>query len=309
MVRPVRALPEQPDARLADLIASFRRDLRADGKAPRTCQLYGIAVELFSGWLAEQGRPQILGELTRPALREWFAALADINAASTIRTRWKGMHRFCGWLVSEGELSETPMTGMTAPNPPPVPVPILSDAELTALLKACSGRDIADRRDEAMLRMLLDCGIRVSELTGLRVADVDLDNEYATVTGKGSKVRPVYFGTRTARALDRYLRERRRHRWAHVDALFLSERGPMSPDGVRERMKVRAVQAGLKDRLHPHRFRHTFAHDFLMAGGGERDLKRLAGWTSDVMLERYGASAADVRAQAAAKRLRRGDRV
>lgn len=309
MASPLRALPEQPDARLADLVSSFRRDLRADGKAPRTTVLYGIAVELFAGWLAEQGRPQTLGELTRPALREWFAALADKNAASTIRTRWKGMHRFCGWLVAEGELRETPMTGMTAPNPPPNPVPILSDEELTALLKACSGRTLADRRDEAMLRMLLDCGIRVSELTGLRLADVDLDHEYATVTGKGSKVRPVYFGTRTARALDRYLRERRRHRWAHLDAFFLSERGPMSPDGVRERMKVRATEAGLKDRLHPHRFRHTFAHDFLMAGGGERDLKRLAGWTSDVMLERYGASAADVRAREAAKRLGRGDRV
>jgi hypothetical protein len=54
---------------------------------------------------------------------------------------------------------------------------------------------------------------------------------------------------------------------------------------------------------------HTFAHDFLMSGGQERDLKRLAGWSSDVMLERYGASAADVRAKATAQRLKRGDRV
>ena len=71
----------------------------------------------------------------------------------------------------------------------------------------------------------------------------------------------------------------------------------MSTDGARERIKVRAAQAGLSDRLHPHRFRHTFAHDYLMAGGQERDLKRLAGWTSDVMLERYGASTADARAR------------
>jgi integrase len=82
----------------------------------------------------------------------------------------------------------------------------------------------------------------------------------------------------------------------------------MSTDGVRERLKVRGAMAGITD-LHPHRFRHTFAHDYLMAGGQERDLKRLAGWTSDVMLERYGASAADARAKAAAQRMRRGDRV
>jgi integrase len=65
----------------------------------------------------------------------------------------------------------------------------------------------------------------------------------------------------------------------------------MTPDGLPKRMKVREAPAGIED-LHQHRFRHTFAHDFLVSGGQERDLKRLAGWTSDVMLERYGASAA-----------------
>ena len=86
---------------------------------------------------------------------------------------------------------------------------------------------------------------------------------------------------------------RSHHRWAHLDALFLTQRGPY-PRMVRDRV-LRGQLAGIED-LHPHRFRHTFAHDFLMSGGQERDLKRLAGWSSDVMLERYGASAADARA-------------
>jgi len=89
---------------------------------------------------------------------------------------------------------------------------------------------------------------------------------------------------------------------------MLTQRGGLTPDGARERMAALGARAGL-DHLHPHRFRHTFAHDFLMAGGQERDLKRLAGWTSDVMLERYGASAADARAKSAAQKLKRGDRV
>jgi len=159
-----------------------------------------------------------------------------------------------------------------------------------------------------MIRLLLDCGIRVSELCGLTVAGLNLDDGMALVLGKGGKVRPVYFGARTARALDRYLRLRGQHRWAHLDRLFLTQRGPLSTDGARERIRVRGLAAGIED-VHPHRFRHTFAHDFLMAGGQERDLKRLAGWTSDTMLERYGASAADVRAKSAAQRLKRGDRV
>jgi site-specific recombinase XerD len=145
-------------------------------------------------------------------------------------------------------------------------------------------------------------------LCGLTVDGIDLDQGMALVRGKGSKVRPVYFGARTARAVDRYVRARSTQRWAHLDALFLTQRGALTPDGARERMKVRGAQAGITD-LHPHRFRHTFAHDFLMNGGQERDLKRLAGWSSDVMLERYGASAADARAKAAAQRMKRGDRV
>jgi site-specific recombinase XerD len=110
--------------------------------------------------------------------------------------------------------------------------------------------------------------------------------------------------------LDRYIRERAKHRCASSAALFIGERGRITTDGVRVRLKVRAEMAGLDPRLvHPHRFRHTNAHDFLLAGGQERDLKRLMGWRSDTMLERYGASAADHRAREAARRLRRGDRI
>lgn len=148
----------------------------------------------------------------------------------------------------------------------------------------------------------------MAELSGLTVEAVDLDNGYALVKGKGSKVRPVYFAPRTVAALDKYLRRRKGHRWAHLDALFLSQRGAWTTDGVRNRITDLGNRAGIAG-LHPHRFRHTWAHDFLMSGGQERDLKRLAGWSSDVMLERYGASAADARARAAAQRLRRGDRV
>lgn len=294
--------------RLDDLCASFKRDLRAEGKAPRTGELYALSVKLFSTWLVAHGRPATLDELSRSAIREWLADLAEEREQSTVRTRFKGLHRFCGWLVAEGELAEHPMTGMQAPAPAAKPVPVLTDGELAALIKACGGRDFISRRDEAMIRMLLDTGVRVSELCGLTVDDLDLDRETALVRGKGNKIRPVYFAARTVRALDRYLRVRRVHRWAHLSALWLTQRGALSTDGARERMRIRGREAGIEG-LHPHMFRHVFAHDYLMAGGQERDLKRLAGWSSDVMLERYGASAADARAAAAARRMARGDRV
>lgn len=295
--------------RLEDLLSSFGRVLKSEGKAPRTVVLYGMSVRLFSRWLVERDRPAVLDELSRAAIREWLAELTDRNAPGTVRTRWRGLYRFCGWLVADEILTTNPMLGMSIPAAPPTPVPVLSDDELTALIKACQGKRWYDRRDEALIRFLLDCGVRVAELCALTLADVDLDREMAMVTGKGSKIRPVYFGARTARALDRWLRERRRHKHTSADALFLGERGPLTPDGVREIVKVRGRAAGIRDRLHPHRFRHTFAHDYLLNGGQGTDLKRLAGWSSDVMLERYGASGADVRAREASRRMRRGDRV
>jgi site-specific recombinase XerD len=297
------------DEPLEDLAASFARSLRAEMRAPRTVKLYVMSVSMFSTWLTTNGRPATLDQLTRDGIREWLGHLAEDREASTVRTRFKGLHRFCGWLVAEGEIDTSPMAGMSPPEAKDKPVPVLSDDELIALLKTCAGRGFEDRRDEAMIRVLLDAGVRVSELCGMTLENVDLDREMALVLGKGNRIRPVYLGTRTVRALDRYVRERRRHRFAHLDALFLTQRGALSTDGARERIKIRAEQAGLKDRMHPHRFRHTFAHDFLINGGQERDLKRLAGWSSDTMLERYGSSAADMRAREASRRLRRGDRV
>jgi site-specific recombinase XerD len=287
---------------------SFLRHLRAEGRAPATLRLYGQAVTFFSRWLESQGREATLDELNRAAIREWLAVLSDTHEPGTVKVRYRGLFRFCVWLVDEDELSSNPMAKMSPPTLPMKPVPIISDDDLTALLKACSGKEFNDRRDEALIRLLLDCGVRVSEACGLRLDDLDLDQGMALVKGKGSKVRPIYFGARTARALDRYVRVRSHHRWAHLEALFLTQRGALSPDGARERVNVRGQIAGI-DHIWPHRFRHTYAHDFLLAGGQERDLKRLAGWSSDVMLERYGASAADARAKAAAQRLKRGDRV
>lgn len=295
-------------AQLQDLERSFLRHLRAEGLSPATLRLYGQSVTFFVRWLEAEGRPGTLDQLSRPAIRDWLAALMDRQEPGTVKTRYRGLYRFCRWLVDEQELDENPMRALAPPALKAKPVPVISDDELAALLKACTGKEFSDRRDEALVRLLLDCGVRVSELCGLRVDSVDLDQGMALVRGKGSKVRPVYLSARTVRAVDRYLRMRRTHRWNHLDALFLTQRGALSTDGARDRIKLRGAIAGIPD-LHPHRFRHTFAHDFLMAGGQERDLKRLAGWTSDAMLERYGASAADVRAKSAAQKLKRGDRV
>lgn len=292
-----------------DLVSSFEISLRAAKLADGSIKLYCVTVVQYGEWLDRQGKPADLDEITRSNITAWLADLSGRLATNTVRLRFRAMSRFCRWLVDEDEIDAHPMRGLAVPEQEIPHVPVFDDDDLAALIKACEGRRWQDRRDEAMLRVLIDCGIRVGELCGMTTAGTDLKRETAIVRGKGSKDRPIWFSSRTTRALDRWLRSRRSHKHASSDALFLSERGPITRDGVRWIIARRAEAAGLGDRVNPHRFRHTWASDFLLAGGQQTDLKRLAGWNSDVQLARYGASAADVRAMAAARRLRRGDRI
>jgi site-specific recombinase XerD len=303
--------PKTTSEPLDFLSRQFARYLRSEGKADRTRHLYVETLRFYTEWLTEQGISADLSAVTRDNVLDWLASLRDRKLAdNTVSSRWRHLRRFVKWAVDEGILDANPLNGIHVDTPQPTLVPVLTDEDLSALIKACKGNEFLERRDEAMLRLLIDCGIRVSELVGIDLDELDLDGEMVTVTGKGNRRRAVYFGGKTGLALDRYLRVRRHHRYASDPALFLGERGRFSTDGVRDRVKVRARQAGLPPaKVHPHAFRHSWAHDWRLNGGDSEDLKRLAGWRSDAMLARYGASAADQRAREAAKRLRRGDRI
>lgn len=304
---------------IPDLAASFRRELRGAQKSPRTLVLYGQSTRFFCDWLTAQGRPTTLDQLTKHAISAWLADLGERLDVETIRTRLRGMRRFCRWLVAEGELDKAPTEGVPMPERSDKPKRVLSDEELRVLLKLCAvprgktgvfdSRVFEGRRDEVIIRILADCGVRVSELAGLDLGNVDQEQEMVYVIGKGNRPRAIPYGSKTATAIDRYLRARATHPKAKGTTRFLlSQRGPMSADGVRWRMEELGKAAGIDD-LHPHALRHTNAHRWLAAGGQERDLMHLMGWRSDAMLQVYARTTAVERAHAAHRRAALGDRL
>lgn len=293
----------------ADL-ASFKRYLRAANRAPLTMTTYGKAVEALAVFLDAHGMPTEAASITREHVESYLVDLMDRGLKpATVAQRFRSLQQFFKWLHEEGEIKQSPMANMKAPLIPETPPPVLQEDEIRRLLKASEGTGLDERRDTAIIRLLLDTGMRRAEVAGLRVVDVDFDHDVALVMGKGRRPRSCPFGRRTAQALDRYLRVRGRHYASDSEWLWLGRKGRLGDTGIAQMLRRRAVEAGLDRRLYPHLFRHTFAHEMLSAGMQEGDLMHLAGWRSRQMLGRYGASAASERAREAYKTLSPGDRL
>lgn len=295
-----------PPLDLVALLPSWLLALRSERKSAATIKVYGDGVRAFFKWCDEHGHSPALD---RDLVKGFVADLLDAGAEpATARSRQLAMRRFSTWLEEEGEIDSDPLLGLKAPKLDTKVTESLSDDELRKLIKACSGKEFRDRRDEAIVRLMAETGMRAGEVVGLAVPDADLTRGLVTVRrGKGGKGRVAPFGAQTGVAIDRYLRQRRTHQLAEIPDLWLGERSKrFSYDALHKTLGYRAQLAGLTN-FHPHLLRHTAASRWLAAGGSEGGLMAVAGWSTRDMIDRYTRSTAADRAASEARGLNLGD--
>ena len=233
--------------------------------------------------------------------------------SSTKQNYQKHLRCFFSWMVEEGQLSCSPMERMPTVVVRSDQIQPFTREQVTAFLQAAR-RSRNRLRDEAIITVLFDTGIRASELCSLRMRDVDLDQYRCRVLGKGNKYRDVPFSKASRKAVWQYLRDEGRDK---EDPLFMSERGTeagnaMTRSGLQQLIQRLGDSAGISvTRCSPHTFRHTFAVEFLRNGGNTFSLMLILGHTSLHMTNKYVALAqADIQQQhrqfSPADRLERG---
>jgi site-specific recombinase XerD len=196
--------PDSPSGPTLGVLAdSFRRSLLAENKSPKTVTTYLDAVTTFETYVRGRGLPTAADRIPKTLCLDFVADQLARFKPATASVRYRALQSFFRWAVAEGELEANPMATMRPPHVPETPPAVYSDDELHRLLAACEGRGFDDRRDIAIVRLFLDTGMRLAELAGLRIADVDFEQNIALVLGKGRRQRACPFGHKTAQALDR----------------------------------------------------------------------------------------------------------
>jgi integrase/recombinase XerD len=285
------------DARdYAELAGFWRISLVNANLSAETIRSYLRGVTAFAAWCqARGGEP----ELTLRNAEAYTAGLLEAGqSASTATARQLAVRRFSAWLAAldPPEIPRDELAGLKAPKLDSKVVDALTPEQLRALIAACAGRRFVDVRDTAIVRFMADTGARADEVISLKVIDVQIEAGSAVIIrGKGGKGRRSGFGPKTAEALARYARARRRHPLAGRPEFWLAERRRvLNYQALYAELRRRAARAGIEG-FHPHMLRHTAAVRWMKAGGSVTGLMSQGGWTDIALVQRYlGAAQADL---------------
>lgn len=270
------------------IIGSWGRHLRLErGLSPRTVEAYTANLTDFALHLPPKTEPS---QVTKSDIEAYMVTLYERRTAPTTQARTlSALKAFFRYLVAKGDMDTSPTEQIASPKcGRPLP-DTLSTAEIDAMIAAIDPSSPSGHRDRAIIEVLYSCGLRVSELTGLRLGDIHFKEGIVSIVGKGNKQRLVPISSEAKRQLRLYLECRTQMlSTSSEDFVFLNQRG-----GQLSRMSVfnivtdSAQRAGITKKISPHTLRHSFATHLLEGGADIRQVQELLGHEDITTTEIY----------------------
>jgi integrase/recombinase XerC len=277
---------------VTDPVADYLRQLANEGrKSAATLRAYGGDLRDFAAWLAANGRA--VEQTGRFELRRYLVELEQQGlVATSVQRKLASLRGLFGWLQRQGRIGKDPAKLLKGPRAIKRVPRFLTTAEVDALLGQPFDDTAFGRRDQALLETLYSTGCRVSEVAGMALADLDLDEGIVRVLGKGRKQRIALLGKPACAAIAAWLPHRRElvraSRRSDPGSVWVNRYGrPLSARWVFATVVARAQQAGLQTSLTPHGLRHSFATHLLDRGADLRTVQELLGHARLVTTEIY----------------------
>lgn len=235
-----------------------------------------------SSFLGSYGRDA--EDATSDDITDYLCAISDILSPRSQSRLLSALRSFFGWLVVEGDRKDNPCDSVDAPKLSRSLPAVLSVEEVCAIIESVP----SGSRDRAILEVLYGCGLRVSELCGLKVSDVYFEEGFLRIVGKGDKERLVPLGEEAGEAMREWLASRPEPAPDYRDCIFTNRFGkPISRVSVFNMVKRQAVAAGVRKEISPHTFRHSFASHLIENGADLRVVQEMLGHESILTTEIY----------------------
>ena len=283
--------------KLESLTRDYILNCSIEGKSPKTIATYETILKNFIWYCCQNDFPEA-PELKATHIRQFqHYLLTESNrwgsgnpaarkpaSRTTVNDYYRALHCFFNWLMREELIAENPFTSLKAPKVEKKVIQAITPIEIERLFNQCSKKTTLHMRNKVILSILIDCGLRVSELANINLTDIEWETRSILIRqGKGGKQRVVHMGSRAQKALWRYITLFRKSDSSRV---FINRSGkPLDAIGIKILIKRLGQKAKVK--VHPHKLRHTFAVIFLRNGGDVFSLQYLLGHSTLQMTQRY----------------------
>ncbi len=288
---------EKKNIPLSSLVDQYIVTCRTEGKTPNTLRGYGEKLRRFLKWCGDSTMDSFSVEMARGYI-SYLQTVTRYDghpfkpneeggmSSANVRNHVRVLRSFSSWLEREEYTAVNVLGRLKVPKADRKVIETLSDAELGQLFRIMDINSDTGCRDASILLLVLDTGVRCSELLGIHIEDIHLEEQWLKVMGKGRKERVVPFGSKATRLLQRYIYHFRPEALDSSQLFLCVDSSPLSDNALHLLFKRLAARSGIT-RLHPHLLRHTFATRYLMSGGDAFSLQQILGHTTLEMTRRY----------------------